>query len=153
MKLNLSLANVQVQKPSAGYGVVPTGTYTVKVAKTEVKDTKSGSALILGYEVLEGEHAGVLVRDFLNIVNPSEKAQTIALERLATVAWATNAPMKKGVLEDSEDLVNGEAFDIYVTEEQDGEYKNNRVKSIVCTRSLEEVKKEEPKKATAPWKK
>ncbi len=153
-KLGLSLSDVKVQTGNtSGFSIVPTGVYTVCVGSSEVKDTKNGSALILGYKILEGEHEGKLIKDFLNIVNPSAEAQRIAHERLATVVWATNAPLKNGKLEDSDDLLDNEAFEISVTQEDDGEYKNMRVKAVICTRSLEEKKPEPAKKASAPWKK
>jgi len=153
-RLGLSLSDVKVQTGNtSGFSIVPTGVYTVCVGSSEVKDTKNGSALILGYKILEGEHEGKLIKDFLNIVNPSAEAQRIAHERLATVVWATNAPLKNGKLEDSDDLLDNEAFEISVTQEDDGEYKNMRVKAVICTRSLEEKKPEPTKKASAPWKK
>jgi Protein of unknown function (DUF669) len=155
-KLGLNLSGVELQKSgSSGYGVVPTGTYKVVVGKTEVKETKAGHALILGYEIVEGEFEGKLIKDFLNVVNPSAEAVRISMERLATVAWATN--LGKSTVDDSDDLLNKEPFEIYAEQVDDGEYKNMKVKAVICTRAIEEkkpeVKPEATKKAAPPWKK
>ncbi len=153
-KLGLSLGDVKVNTGSSSeFSVVPTGKYTVVVGSADVKDTKSGSALVLGYHIVEGEHEGKLLKEFLNIVNPSEKAVSISKERLATVAWATNAPMKKGVLEDTDDLLNKENFDVVVEQVDDGEYKNMKIKAVLCTRDLEEIKEAPVAKKAVPWKK
>jgi hypothetical protein len=101
---------------------------------------------------VDGEYEGKMIKDFLNIVNPSETAQRISLERLATVVWATNAPTKNGVLADTDDLLNNKSFEVSVEQVDDGEYKNMKIKAVICTRSLDVVKKEEPKKNAAPWK-
>lgn len=149
-KLNLSLADVKLQTGGTGFAIVPSGTYKVCVGSAEIKDTKSGSALQLGYKIVDGEYEGKLIKDFLNIINPSEDAQRISQERLATVAWATNAPMKKGVLEDTDDLLDKEVFEVVLDQVDDGEYKNMKTKAVICIRPLEEVKAE-VKKPAAPW--
>jgi hypothetical protein len=150
-KLGLSLKGVEINNGSSSdYSIVPDGTYTVVVGKTETKDTKSGTALILGYKVLDGEFEGKLVKDFLNIENPSQDAVRISMERLATVAFATG--FEKGEIEDSDELINLEPFSIIVTKEDDGEYKRNRVKAVLTTREVKPVK-QEVKKAAAPWRK
>ncbi len=152
-KLNLSLNDVKIQTGSTSqFSIVPTGKYTVVVGSADVGSTKNGSSLIVGYAIVEGEHEGKLIKDFLNIVNTSAEAQRISLERLATIAWCTNAPMVKGVLADTDDLIGKEAFEVLVEQVDDGEYKNMKIKAVICTRNLEEVK-EEPKKAVSnkPW--
>lgn len=154
-KLNLSLTDVKIQTGgSSDYSIVPTGKYNVVVGKTEIKDTKNGSALIIGYEVIDGEHKGSLIKDFLNVSNPSQEAVRISNERIATVAWSTNAPLKNGVLEDSDDLVGKEPFTIAVEQVDDGEYKNMKIKAVLCTRDLTAAPKAvESKKTSKPWEK
>ena len=154
-KLNLSLNDVKIQTGSGnGFSIVPTGKYTVVVGSAEVGSTKLGSSLILGYQIIEGEHEGKLVKDFLNVVNPSVEAVRISTERLATVAWATDAPLKKGVLEDTDDLLLKTPFEISIEQVDDGKYKNMKIKAVICTRDLEEVKEEKaPAKKAQPWKK
>jgi hypothetical protein len=155
-KLNLSLADVKVSTGSGnGFSIVPTGKYTVVVGSADVGTTKNGSSLIVGYAIVKGEHEGKLIKEFLNIVNPSAEAQRISLERLATIAWATNAPMKGGVLNDTDDLVGKEQFEISVEQVDDGEYKNMKIKAVICTRDLtvKEAVKEPATKASKPWEK
>ena len=136
-KLNLSLADGKVNTGSgSGFSIVPTGKYEVVVGSADVGDTKNGKSLIVGYAITSGEHEGKLIKDFLNIVNPSAEAQRISLERLATIAWATNAPMNNGVLGDTDDLIGKEKFEISVEQVDDGEYKNMKIKAVLCTRDL-----------------
>lgn len=142
--LNLSLKGVEIQKPSTGssYSLVPAGTYKVVVGKTEVKETKTGgSAVILGYRVVDGDQEGKLIKDFVNVVNANPEAARIGLQRLATVAFATG--FAKDQIGDSDELLNLEPFEVVVTVQDDGEYQNNRVKAVLCTRDV-------TKKAAAP---
>ena len=150
-RLNLSLKGVEVQK-SSNYSVVPEGTYTVVVGKTELKETKAGgAAIVLVYEVLEGEHKGSLIKDFVNIQNANPEASRIGLQRLKTVAFATG--LQSEGIDDSDDLLNLEPFQVVVTVKDDGQYKNNNVKAVLVTRDVT-VKKPEAKKPatmTKPW--
>jgi hypothetical protein len=155
-KLNLSLADVKVNTGSGnGFSIVPTGKYEVVVGSADVGDTKNGKSLIVGYAIVSGEHEGKLVKDFLNIVNPSAEAQRISHERLATIAWATNAPLKNGSLEDSDDLLGKDKFEILVEQVDDGEYKNMKIKAVICTRDLSApvVPVKPAAKMNQPWKK
>ena len=40
-RLNLSLSNVEMEKPRSEFWTVPAGKYTVKVGKAEIKETKN----------------------------------------------------------------------------------------------------------------
>jgi len=148
-KLNLNLKNVEA-KQTPNYSALPKGTYTVVVSSADVKETKSGGhALNVAYKVAAGEHEGRLVFDFLNIQNKSPEAQRIAHERLKTIMWSTG--LDGDTLEDSDDLLGKEPFDIIVAVEEYEGREQNRVKAVICTRSLEA--KKEPAKKSAPWKK
>lgn len=157
--LNLSLANVQIEQPKTGnyYSLVPAGTYKVVVGKTEVKETKTGgAAVILGYKIVEGEHEGKLVKDFVNVKNANPMAAQIGMQRLATVAFATG--FGGSSIDDSDDLLNLQPFEIVVSVQDDGEYQNNRVKAVLCTRDVTKkaVEAAPVKKAVAtkkPWEK
>lgn len=157
-KLGLNLSEVKINTGSqSGFSIVPSGTYKVVVGSAEVGSTKNGSSLIIGYAIAEGEHEGKLIKDFLNIENPSVEAVRISMERLATITWATNAPTKKGVLEDTDDLVGKEVFEIVADQVVDGEYTNMKIKAVICTRDLEEAKEVKEVKTTTkkaqPWNK
>jgi hypothetical protein len=149
-KLNLSLKGIELSKPSSGYALVPEGTYKVIVGKTEAKETKSGGgAVILGYQIVEGEHEGKLIKDFINVVNANPEASRIGMQRLATVAFATG--FKGTEIGDSDELVNLEPFEVVVAVKDDGEYKNNNVKAILVLRDVSA--KPAPAKAATkkPW--
>lgn len=159
--LNLSLKGVEVQRQTTGnnfYSTVPAGTYKVVVGKTEVKETKTGgAAVILGYKIISGEHEGKLIKDFVNIKNANPTAAQIGLQRLATVAFATGFGGQE--IADSDDLLNLEPFEVVVTVQDDGEYQNNRVKAVLCTRDVN-AKAAAPKSAPVaksttkkPWEK
>ena len=150
-KLNLSLKGIELQGPASDYSLLPEGTYKVIVGKTEAKETKSGGgAVILGYKVLEGEHEGKLIKDFLNVVNANPKASEIGMQRLATVAFATGFTGTQ--IDDSDELLNLEPFEVVVTIKEDGEYKNNNVKAILTIRDVT-AKKATPAKSAKPWSK
>lgn len=137
-RLNLSLKGVEVQRQATGnnfYSTVPAGTYKVVVGKTEVKETKTGgAAVILGYKIIAGEHEGKLIKDFVNIKNANPTTTQIGLQRLATVAFATGLDGQE--VADSDDLLELEPFEVIVTVQDDGEYQNNRVKAVLCTRDV-----------------
>ena len=158
--LNLSLKGVEVEKPKStnSYWLVPEGRYKVVVGKTEVKETKTGgAAVVLGYKILEGEFEGKLIKDFVNVKNANPKAEEIGQQRLATVAYATG--FDKDSIADSDDLLNLQPFEVYVSVEDDGEFKNNKVKAVLCTRDVSAKKPVSPAQATTkpatkkPWEK
>jgi hypothetical protein len=153
--LGLSLKDVKVNEGGRIYSIVPTGKYRVIVSLAEIGETKSGTSLILGYKIIEGEHVDKQIKDFLNIVNPSEEAVRISYERLKTVAWSTNAPFGKDEsIEDTDDLIDKEPFEIFVEQVDDGEFKNMRIKAILCTRDINTVPVAPPEKKAPPkWKK
>lgn len=150
-KLGIDLSDVKVQSGSSEFKIVPTGIYDVVVGSANIGTTKSGSSLILGYKILNGEFEGYLIKDFLNIVNPSSEAVRISKERIATIAWATNASLINGKLEDTDDLVEKIAFQVAVEQVDDGEYKNMKIKAIICKRDLSAPVAEETKKKASPW--
>lgn len=152
-KLGLNLSGVETEKPRSEFWIVPTGTYSVKVSKADIIDTKSGgAAIVFGYQIQDGEFEGKTIKDFVNVQNASAKAQEIGLQRLKTVAFATG--YTNDMIDDTDSLIGLESFDVYVTEEQDGEYKRNNVKSVLVTRDLTPKKLEsKPATMTKPWKK
>lgn len=150
-RLNLSLKDVQVQT-SSDYSLLPEGKYTVVVGKTEFKETKTGgAAVVLGYKIIEGEHEGKLIKDFVNIQNANPEASRIGLKRLKTVAFATGYESEN--IADSDDLLNLQPFEVMVTVKDDGQYKNNNVKAVLVTRdvTVKKVEAKKPATMTKPW--
>lgn len=89
---------------SSGFEVLPAGLYTVKITNGEWKQTKSGNGEYLQLEmtVADGEHAGKVIIERLNLKNPSQEAVRIARSQFAALRQAV------GVLDpkDSADLEN-----------------------------------------------
>ena len=153
-KLNLSLSNVEMEKPKSEFWTVPAGKYTVKVGKAEIKETRNGgAAVIFGYEIQDGEYAGKLIKDFVNIINQNPEAQRIGLQRLKTVAFATG--FEGSNLDDTDQLIGKESFEVVVDvkEQQvdDKTYNNNVINAVLVTRDV--TKKAAPTSTAAkkPW--
>ena len=64
--------------------VVPEGIYSGMIVKTDVLDTKKkdGKFIYLEIQISDGQFAGTIIEDRLNVMNPSEKAQNIGLAAL-----------------------------------------------------------------------
>ena len=152
-KLGLDLTENKVSKPSV-FTTVPAGEYTVVVAAAEIKDSKSGGSYIqFGYEIVDGSLAGAMVKDIVNIINANKKAESIGRDRLKTIAVATGTKNPNKIA-DTDELLNKAPFSITVTVEEDGQYKNNRVKYINIIPSSETIKEEAPKAKVSskkPW--
>lgn len=152
-KLGLDLSENKVSKPSV-FTTVPAGEYKVVVAHAEIKEAKSGGNYIeFGYEIVDGSLAGAMVKDIVNIINANKEAERIGRDRLKTIAVATGAKNPNKIA-DTDELLNKTPFAITVTVEEDGQYKNNRVKYINILTASETAKEEAPKAKAAskkPW--
>ena len=83
---------------------LPDGQYEVIISKSEMKETKAGDGemLALTYEVIEGEHEGRLLWEYLNLVNKSDVAERIGRSKLASICKAVGvmAPEESDELHD-----------------------------------------------------
>lgn len=63
---------------------LPNESYTIKLNKAEIKQTKAGNGAYLNatFEVVEGEHAGRLIFEKFMIEHPSDKAVTVGKDRI-----------------------------------------------------------------------
>jgi len=95
-------ANTEGNNEQEGFDVIPAGTYVAAIVKSEMKETKAGtgSYLNLHLKVQEGEFAGRMVFDNLNLVNPNAVAVSIANKKLNSICEACG---QRGV-EDSDEL-------------------------------------------------
>ena len=85
---DVSEVDASAQTSGGNYDPIPDGEYTLKALDAEEKETKSGGTMIkVKFEVTSGEFAGRWIWNNFNIVNASEKAQSIGRQQL--VAWAT----------------------------------------------------------------
>lgn len=157
MQLNLDLSGVNTLSSKV---VVPTGNYSVEIERAEVKETKSkgGYYIELGYKILSGDHAGLVLTDRLNIVNSNEDAQRIGLSTLKTVA-TVGKHRNPNLISDTNELL-GLKFNIYI-EEVDSTFTTVDGKEIDTTENkfksyyeYEEVKQQvstpQPKLEMAP---
>jgi len=164
-KLNLDLTKIQPESDSM-FSKVPAGKYVAVVAHSVFKDTKSGGAgLQVGFMIEQGEHAGKMVQDFINIAGSSEKAVEIGLGRLRKIMEVQKRKSFK--LDTDEQLISGVPFEIEIVIEEgtynDKPTENSKVKKIaaiegsVATNKTSKVVakespvKEEEKKELMPW--
>lgn len=75
--------------------LLPDGTYCAKIAKSELKETKSrtGSYLNVQFKITEGQYANRSVFNTYNVKNDNPTAVKIGLEQLATMASFAGAPL------------------------------------------------------------
>lgn len=100
---NLDFNTAETAAKNMDFDPLPPGRYKAHLTNSEVVATKAGTGelLKLTFEVLEGDYAGRLVFDHLNISNQSEKAQQIGRGMLASLCQACG---KNGMVSDSIEL-------------------------------------------------
>lgn len=84
-------ANTEGNDETAGsFEPIPAGQYTVAVVKSEMKETKAktGHYLNLQFKVQEGDFAGRVLFDMLNLINPNPVAVEIANKKLNALCAA-----------------------------------------------------------------
>ena len=101
--LNMQFNQEEIQEAQQDrYELVPAGTYTAEITRSEVKENNSGSGnrLSLGFKILEGAHAGRLVFQDITLRNTNDIAQQIGRKQMAQLfhACGTNG------VEDSSEL-------------------------------------------------
>lgn len=80
---------------------VPAGKYSAVIIESGFKETsKGGQTLNLTMEIIDGEHKGRRVYDWLNLVNSNAQAVEIAQRTLSSICHAVGRLQ----VEDSEDL-------------------------------------------------
>ena len=90
---------------SSGFEPIPAGVYVAEIVKSELKTTKDGTGkyISLQLKVVDGDHAGRLVFEMLNIVNKNQTAVDIANRNLKSIVVACGLG-DDYQLEDTEDL-------------------------------------------------
>lgn len=121
-KPGFKAADVPEDSGNGNYSPIPAGDYTVIIDKMEDKDTKSGGVgLNTVYQVVDGQHKGRLLFDFINVENKSEIAERIGRKRLCELSWACGFA---DAVDDTDKLLH-KPFKVSVTVEKDN-YKSNR---------------------------
>lgn len=112
------------QGSGGGWVCKPDGHYRVMITEASVKPTKAGTGqcLWLKHVFLDPEHQGDFQLDFVNVRNPSVKAQEIGQAQLKCLAIATGHPTPNFV-DDSKDLMNKPFYlRLYAEEDSDSKY-------------------------------
>lgn len=84
--LQFNAAQVEPQKTN--FDPIPAGNYVAQVVESDIKPTKSGQALNLTLEILDGPCRNRKVWARLNIKNDSAQAQQIAQAQLSALCHA-----------------------------------------------------------------
>ena len=76
--------------PQSSFDPLPAGWYKAMITESEMKPTRNGNGhyLQLTFQVLDGEHAGRIVWDRLNLANPNQVAVEIAQQTLSAICHA-----------------------------------------------------------------
>lgn len=100
-----SLNDVQEDTGGGGYSAMPAGVYNATIADVELKDTKAGTGQYLSvkFDILDEPYDRRKVWSNLNIVNPSEKAQSIGRAQLKGLAVSAGIED----LQDTDELIGG----------------------------------------------
>lgn len=122
--------NAQNVAPQTSLEPVPAGWYNGNIVESELKPTKNNDGTLLGLQIkiLDGQYAGRVVFDRLNMQNPNPVASEIGQRRLSAYCHATGVIM----LQDTQQL-HGIPFKmkLSVRKDKDGQYEDsNDVKAI-----------------------
>ena len=98
---------------------IPDGDYVMHVSKTELNETRArnGYRLDVEFTIIEGQHENRKLFASMNVRNPNQQAETIALGELKRLSEACGVDFN-GVMEDS-DMLLFQPFLGYVAYKQD----------------------------------
>ena len=107
--------NSEENNESSGFSVIPEGNYHVMIDKSEWKDTKAGTGKYINFQmkVVDGEYAGRVLFDILNLINPNPVAVDIARKTLNSMCQACGLTN----VEDTDEL-HGIVFEVKVKVEE-----------------------------------
>ena len=95
-------ANTEDNNETTGFSVIPEGSYQAHIIKSEWKTTKAGDGEYINIHlvILDGEFAGRMLFENLNMVNPNKIAEDIARKTLNSICTAC----KLQAVEDTDEL-------------------------------------------------
>lgn len=127
-KFGFAPSDVDVNAQTS-FDPIPAGEYTLKALEADEKDTKSGDGkyIKVKFEVVKGDYAGRLIWQNFNIVNPSEKAQSIGRQQI--VAWATACG--KPEADDTDKLIEKSFLASVKIEKSPGYADSNAIKAFL----------------------
>lgn len=87
-------AEIQEQDGSGGRTLVPRGKYRSVMVFESVNDNKAknGKIFEVRWQIVDGQHADTILRDWLNIVNPNKISQDIGQGTLKRICRLTGVP-------------------------------------------------------------
>ena len=136
--------NIDDIQPTSSFELIPDGKYLAEVIASEVVPTKKGNGRILKltFSILQGDYMGRKVFQNLNIENPSETAQAIALGQLSGLCRAVG---KSGIVADSMELHEIPLYIDVRTEPAQGEYSaKNKVTNYTSSKKTTAAPTGEP---------
>ena len=80
--------------PVSSNELLPDGIYLTKIAKSELKDTKSGTGQYLNiqFKVIDGQYEGKSIFNTYNVKNDNATAVKIGMEQLKSLLFHAGAP-------------------------------------------------------------
>jgi hypothetical protein len=140
-KLNLDLTAV-VEKGSSEFTYHDPGEYQSTIVAAEVKDTKTGGAmLVISHKTEKG-----MTAQRINIKNSNPKAVEIGLSELKSLLISINHKNPSGI-GDTDELINGKCRIVIADDVQDDGKKYSR---ITMTKKCEQTPAPQTN-AKAPW--
>ena len=114
--LNFDATTVE---PSAPMEAVPAGTYPVRIAETEIKQTKNGNGryLQLTLDIIDGQYKGRKLFDRLNLWNPNQQAVEIAQKTMSAICHATGIMQPR-----NHEELRGKTLSAKVNQDNDPQY-------------------------------
>lgn len=114
--------------------------YKPEQSSPEIIDTKSGGkALKIYFEVVEGQHKGTIIEDFINFVNGNPQAQNIGRARLKTLALAVGySGLEEFNTKEPADLKGKLLMGEIYTKDAEGDYPaKNLVKKYIAKQAID----------------
>lgn len=148
MDLNFNANDVE---PNTAFEPLPAGWYKAAFIESEEKPTKAqtGSYLQLKTQIIEGDHAGRILFERLNLNNPNETAVDIAKRTLSAICRAVGVmtPRNSSDLHDKPFMVK-----VAVKPAREGYDASNEIKGYEPVGSGAKAETSSTGSATPPWK-
>lgn len=92
--LNGIQMDANVQESTGAFTVLPAGKYKACLVADELRDNSAGTGKILELkiQIMEGQFAGEMLTDYINITNPNPKAQSIGQGTLKRICNLCSVP-------------------------------------------------------------
>lgn len=94
MDLGIDVDSVEENDGTGGRQIVPKGKYKAVMVKSALNDNnaKTGKVFETSWQIVDGPHSDVVLKDWWNVRNPSTTCQNIGLGTLKRVCRLTGVP-------------------------------------------------------------